>query len=193
MEDNRFLRCVAEHRAEVRKWDKDTHTRDIRTWDIGTPQTSDSTRETPRTKETEHSTRETTVYYSTRETSQPRSVPTESFEERYNRIVAAQKAAKAAPASPGFPTQRKRQDSFLSIQSEESFPSLPSSKSTPNTPKMMGMSWSETLKKGLEEGDSIKRRQKPRVQSYTEDEEAWEEEGDIVFDEDGFPHIRASM
>ena len=203
MEENRFLRCVAEYRAEQRggfippNLAEDRFRRfvaeerhppnrlgpDADSWRAARPVlTSPVTPTTPTTSNI--------IYYSPTKTNEP---PRESFEERFARTVAAQRALNV-PALPTSPlvVPRKRQDSSLSLMSEESFPSLPSTtKSTPTTPTLKVMGWSDALKKNMEECSIAEKRRQSRKSAHQWNEEEWEEgEGEIVYDEDGFPSIR---
>ncbi len=204
MEENRFLRCVAEHRAEQRggfvlpNLAEDRFRRfvaeerqppnrlgpDADSWRAARPVlTSPATPTTPNI-----------IYYSpAKSTEQPR----ESFEERFARTVAAQRALNlpTLPTSP-LVVPRRRQDSSLSLMSEESFPSLPSTtKSTPTTPTLKVMGWSDALKKNMEECNIAEKLRQSRRSVHQWNEQEWDEEGEegegeIVYDQDGFPSVR---
>jgi hypothetical protein len=168
--DNRFCRLVAEERGFV---SSPLPTPPNRVYYSPNPPSLPTPTPTPPSPPT--STTPIRIYYTTKEVKpSERSEPSESFEERYKKKY-------------GIVT-RKRQKSELSIASEESFPSLPSAKSTPASP-VLG-SWATALRKNMEE-DGILRKPKPRVVHAREEGEEGEEE--IVFDADGFPHIRIKV
>ncbi len=218
MEENRFLRCVAEHRAS-RLDTSDRFRRfvaeergyipkeDRRPWDISTSPTvapriitSFSPAPTPTPTPTP-TTESKIVYYSPNATANPTATPVEiprreSIEERYARTVAAQRAL-ATPQLPTSPlvVPRKRQDSSLSLMSEESFPSLPSGpKSTPTTPQQRVMGWSDALRKNLENSTETEKRPRFPSSRPLDSHEEWVDEEDleeyVEYDEDGFPHMR---
>lgn len=212
--DNRFLRCVAEHKAE--QW-KETCGKDVlenrflrlvaeergQMPTLRLPQAEVSRWD--KVPECSDSKPAISVYYSPKATGVSSEIttptePKESFEVRFaRRQEEARKAREAArkataqvlPASPLLPTSsRARQDSSLSLQSEESFPSLPSLRSAPTTPKLV--SWSSAVRKNLDEGNSVLRKAKPRIHSESfYEEEEWGDSEEIVYDADGFPFVRA--
>jgi hypothetical protein len=191
MEENRFLRCVMEHRAEQKQ-----------------------AREMPQNRFTQFVAQERQSYVTTIPLIERRvwdstpliaspteSPPRKSFEERFAQ------ARLTIPTSPLI-IPRNRQNSMLSLASQESFPSLPSSTpttpvmtaipttpitpTTPTTPVLNG--WSEVLRKNIDilaMKQTLPRRQQAQVQVQVQDWEH-EEEGEetIEYDRDGFPFLR---
>ncbi len=170
MEENRFLRCVAEERGVDRFRRLVAEERGYRA--LSPPTSPAPTLLTP----TSPTNNPTIIYYSPKsDTTPPQTKEVkESFEERYRRTLRQQKglppATQATPKTPTTPTTptvtntssfwdvraspigptRQRQGSQLSVASEESFPSLPSAKSTPASPTVRTLGWSDVAKKPAE-------------------------------------------
>jgi hypothetical protein len=213
MEENRFLRCVAEYRsactANVNRVEEDRFRKfvkeergilskeDTRPWDL-TKEPESPTLPPSIFTSLSPTTQPNIIYYSPRTTNTMPETRArgESIEERYARTVATQRALSHPQAYPQLPTSplvvpRRRQDSTLSIMSEESFPSLPSGpKSTPTTPQLTG--WSDALRKNLEDNTGTGKRSRLPSRPLDAQEEWDEEEMEeyIEHDEDGFPHLR---
>ena len=203
--DNRFLQCVAEHRAEQRLRspvspashvipvsptkddrfrclveDSPLYTkpqRDARGFDEFDRFATPAPPTPPTLPTPPTPPKETTVYYSTG--TKPKKDPVAAFEKEFTR--ASFQSPLLTPLTP-----RKRQDSVAI--SEESFPSLPSRSPAPSTPIQKAMGWSDALRKNME--TDILRKQKPRVGyvGLCEDEAELESE-EIQYDEDGFPFL----
>lgn len=199
--DNRFLRCVAEHREEMRRGC------------VGSDRLSQFVAAERSPKPLAFECRkweefrpallqETAIYYSPKPTlASPTSPPSasasastavirpkcESFEERYARAQAA-KGIFNIPTSP-LVVPRKRHDSLLSLASQESFPSLSPASIKPQTPKITG--WSDTVRKNLDSMQLPPQAPQERIVE-NRDEEGEEVEGEevIEYDEDGFPYVR---
>jgi hypothetical protein len=201
--ENRFLRCVTEHRASLHR-QPDLENRFCRLvaeergyipiearrpWDVSESLIPNRVYYSPQAKPEKPVEKpvETPavpsipaipassirVYYSTKAET-PK--PTESFLERYTRTM-EQRKPQVVIETPKRPRQ-------LSILSQESFPSLPSTSSPSASPVLKG--WSDALKKNAEL-DGILVKPKPRVKTVSESSDTGEEE--IVYDADGFPHL----
>lgn len=206
--DNRFLRCVAEHRASLQVLKSPSPNLENRfcrlvaeergrTASSAEPPThfpsSPNVPAPPTNPTTQTIPTPVRIYYSTK-TETPK--PTESFLEKYKRTMDQRKAVQESqqsqqqsqqsqpPQQQSQPPQQPRHRQ-LSIESEESFPSLPSlGSASPVLGPIKG--WSEALRKNLVE-DGRLQKPKPRVRSEIADTEEGDQE--IVFDADGFPML----